>query len=176
MANALINQKYASSIFDYFQSKAHSFQQHPASYLTNTNTSQNPIYQQYLQNSSNSNSASSSIPNNNCTSNGNAYQNHAAINQNNSLHYLEEFKKPLANFASFMQDASYYNQSKLAEKTTTHHSHNNNNAMSAIHNNTYSGGDLSSNSSSCGSENSGLDSLKETQLRISESCNLVNDI
>jgi hypothetical protein len=42
--------------------------------------------------------------------------------------------------------------------------------------NAYSGGDMSSNSSSCGSENSGLDSLKETQMRISESCNLVNDL
>ena len=155
MANALINQKYANSLFDYFQSKAQqSFQTNQSNFLTNNtnsnssnNNHQNQMFQHYFQNNAN-------------TSNSNAnYQNQAISNNNQS--FLEEFKKPLPNFSSFIHETMHHTSHAQKQSSSNH---------------TYSGGDLSSNSSSCGSENSGLDSLKETQMRISESCNLVNDM
>jgi hypothetical protein len=163
MANAMLNQKYASSIFDYFQSKAHqqSFQTQPqqSSFLgqTNPHTSQSQMYQQYLQNSSNTSNETLTLTANVTNL---KYSNHA--NHSNNQNFLDEFKKPLPNFASFIQDTTSTYLSGQSKSSG---------------NNAYSGGDISSSSSSCASEtNSGLESLKETQLRISESCNLVNDI
>lgn len=142
-ASALMNQKYASSIFDYFKTQSMHNQTNflnPSSANLANNTAQ--MYQQYLQNAAHSN-----------------YSSHSNAHHQN----------PLANLATFYsQNALSSLASKLCEKSALV----NNQAAGNNNNNS----DLSSNLSSCGSDHSGLDSLKETQMRISESCNLVNDL
>ncbi|CAF0917442.1 unnamed protein product [Brachionus calyciflorus] len=82
----------------------------------------------------------------------------ANSNLNNFNQYgynMDEFKKPLANFASFIQEAASYQNNLFSNGSKLNGQINE---------------QMNSNTSS-----SGLDSLKETQMKISESCSLVND-
>lgn len=123
-SQVLMNQKYASHVFDFLQNKAPSYQNFYHSQTQNSQQQQQPrpkLHSQYpcLGQSS-------------------------GLNHFNQFNYIEEFKKPLANFASLIQEATSYQNNVFAPKILQN-------------------------------DNSSMDSLKETQLKISESCSLVNE-
>lgn len=90
--------------------------------------------------------------------------------------YSDEFKKQFTGFNSFINNndshhAHYTNDFMRSYMSKTHHM---NSAQQQQQQDATAQQHFSSGSSSC-SDTSSLDSLKETQLRISESCNLVNE-
>lgn len=117
-SQALINQKYASHVFEFLQNKGQSYQN---------------LYSNQTQNGQQA-SLHSQYP---CV----GQQGFSHFNQYN---YIEDFKKPLSSFASLIQEAACYQNNVFTPKILQN-------------------------------ENSGLDSLKETQMKISESCSLVNE-
>jgi hypothetical protein len=157
--NPFLNpQKYASSIFEtYLQSKAQTFQQNLnySSHHLNATGGQHQQQQPAQYHNAGAN---------------NQQQHNLNYNQ-----YIEEFKKPLSSFAALMQEAAANYQSNVFNSVKTFGEKMQQGNMSGG-----GGGGCSSVASdtSCASSvssSSGLDSLKETQLKISESCSLVNE-
>lgn len=124
-SQVLMNQKYASHVFDILQNKAPSYQN-----FYHNQTQNGHHHQQQQQ--------QKLPPQFPCLAQS------SRLNHFNQFNYIEEFTKPLANFASLIQEATSYQNNVFAPKI--------------LHN-----------------DNSSMDSLKETQLKISESCSLVNE-
>ena len=147
MANAFssIGQKFNPSLFEYFQSKAHTFQQQQQQFF---NPSQHAQLQQQQQQQ--------------CAQFYNQY---------------EDFKKPFnngSNFQELMGSQHNFVPHQHQAGLDLLYKNVNNSINSKMQQQQIS--NCSSSSSTCSSEGSSLDSLKETQLRISESCNLVNEL
>jgi hypothetical protein len=170
MSNFLLGQKYSSSLFEYIQSKTQSLQ--------NQSLLNYPIAQHAVVAA--------------------AYQNFQQIHQQTQQHTnpisnfkeIDEFKKPLASFASFFHDAYQLNAASKLNNERQQHAvspaagfSSMNAAAVAAAAAAASASQFTSNtihstfSNECSnaSTTSSLDSLKETQLKISESCNLVNE-
>ena len=92
----------------------------------------------------------------------------------------DEFKKSFTGFNSLIQDqmSMSYSQPNFNQDLMRNLNYINtkmSNQQEQQQHQQQQGQHFSSSSSSCSNDSSSLDSLKETQLRISESCNLVNE-
>jgi hypothetical protein len=152
VANALMNPQFNPALLEYFQSKAsQSFQQN---YLNNTFN--NNHHQQHQSNP------------------------HQLAQQHSQ--YPDDYKKSFTGFNSTFHDhqmhQNYTGQQHSNFNTDLMRNYNYLNVNNNKFNMNGQNQDVQQNfsSSSCSSnDSSGLESLKETQLRISESCNLVNE-